>query len=166
MKQEIYERFYSYLCEVVELYQAKGNLKNFSDIAKKWGVAAITKDLFYENALHILPKGTLPTREQSDLIRNTMSRKDKERLQKIIYKDGDIIAWERNGFRSVAVMRADGLFSICLNYRNREDEQNRLWEVDSIPQNVTTEKANSGDLKRLVLFLVKDCYKENCCYGK
>lgn len=166
MKQEIYETFYNYLCEVVEMYQTKGNLRNFSAISKKWGVKAITKDLFYENALHIIPKGEKPTREMSDRIRNIISRKDIERHNKNRFHEGDIVAWERNGFRSIAVMRGDGLFSVCLNYRNREDEQNRLWEVDNLPCDVTIEKANASDLKRLTLFLVYDCYKENCCYGK
>lgn len=155
-----YERFHKYLSEVVSYYQKNKTLKNFTSIAKKWQVKSITKDLFYMFDLHALKNGYMPSRELSDKIRNIMAENDAKAKRKSIFEPDDIVAWERNGFRSVAHVTEGGMFSICLNYRGREDEQNRLWECDALPNDVKIEKANFNDLKRLSLFLIKDCYKE------
>lgn len=155
-----YERFHKYLSEVVSYYQKNKTLKNFTAIAKKWQVKSITKDLFYMFDLHALKNGYMPSRELSDKIRNIMAENDAKAKRKSIFNPDDIVAWERNGFRSVAHVTKGGMFSICLNYRGREDEQNRLWECDELPHDVKIEKANMNDLKRLSLFLIKDCYKE------
>ncbi len=161
MNAEIYERFHKYLSEVVVYYQKNHTLKNFSQIAKKWGVKAITKDLFYQYNLHNIKEGFMPSRAISDNIRKKLAQIDAETKRRNKFKPDDIVAWERNGFRSIAHVVDDGMFSICLNYRGREDEQDRLWEIDSLPTDVNIEKANFNDLKRLTLFLIKDCYKEN-----
>lgn len=161
MDVKIYERFHKYLSEVVVYYQKNGSLKNFSIIAKKWGVKAVTKDLFYKYNLHNIKMGYMPSREISDEIRNVLANKDSASHKKHKFHKDDIVAWERNGFRSVAHIREDNMFSICLNYRGREDEQNRIWECDALPIDVKIEKANVNDLKRLALYLIKDCYKEN-----
>ena len=161
MNKECYDKFYSYLCEVVKLYQEKKTLRNFSLLAKKWKCKAITQELFYTFNLHKIIHPFVPSRDVSDKIRNVLAERDNRQRKTKCFNEDDIVAWERNGLRSVAHVRKDGLFSICLNYRGRHDEQNRLWEVDELPSDVVIEKANMSDIKRLVLHLIKDCYKEN-----
>ena len=161
MNKESYDKFYYYLCDVVRLYQTNNSLRNFSILAKKWKCKSITKDLFYEFNLHKIKSPALPHRAVSDIIRNKLAERDAIQHQTTRFKEDDFVAWENNGFRSVAHVRSDGLFSICLNYRGREDEVNRLWEVDELPNDVALEKANMSDIKRLALHLIKDCYKEN-----
>jgi hypothetical protein len=161
MNKESYDKFYSYLCEVVRYYQEHKTLRNFSLLAKKWRCKAITQDLFYLYDLHRIEYPCVPSKDTADLIRDILAEKDNKPRKKKPFNEDDFVAWERNGFRSVAHIRSDGLFSICLNYRGRKDEVNRLWEVDELPNDVALEKANMSDIKRLALHLIKDCYKEN-----
>ena len=45
--------------------------------------------------------------------------------------DGQIVAW--NDGRTVAVLETESWFYVALNYRDREDEQDRLWVLDPAP---------------------------------
>lgn len=157
MKEEIYERFHLYLCDVVSYYQENKTLKNFSDIAKKWGVKAIPKELFYVYNLHQL--NGQPTRQVSDKIRDILSKQDAIRRKKNRFHHGDVVAWERNGQRSVALLESDKEFIVCLNYRSREDEKDRVWVHDSMPDDVVVEKANMEDVLSLLRTIVKEKYK-------
>ena len=157
MEKDAYVRFYNYLCEVVSFYQKHKSLKFFTLIAKKYKVSAITKDTFYSYDLHKIPEGTVPSRELSDAIRNAMLKEKEESRNKVNLIKGETVAWNNNGFRSIAVIDEGLSFLICLNYRGKEDEQDRLWMFDSIPEDVALERANVSDLKKLVSVLL-DCY--------
>lgn len=153
MDKKILDNFYEYLKDVIKHYQETGGLRNFSPLAKKWGVKAITKDLFYMYELHKIEKGSTISRFQSDCIRKSISEKDKIRRSK--FGNGDVVVWNRNGFRSVAVIDDGLMFSVCLNYRSREDEQDRVWYYDGIPTDVKIEKAKEEDMKSLISALIK-----------
>ena len=45
--------------------------------------------------------------------------------------DGQIVAW--NDGRTIAVLETENWFYVALNYRDREDEQDRLWVLDPAP---------------------------------
>ena len=45
--------------------------------------------------------------------------------------DGQIVAW--NDGRTVAVLESESWFYVALNYRDSEDEQDRLWVLDPAP---------------------------------
>lgn len=70
-----YANFYKYLCELVELYKTTKSLKGMSEIARKYGVKAITKEQFFQFKLN---EGT-PTRGYSDAIRRDLSTLDRLR---------------------------------------------------------------------------------------
>ena len=154
MNDDAYSRFHSYLCEIVLFYQKHKTLKFFSLAAKKWKVGAITKDMFYSYDLHKIPEGASPSKELSDNIRNNMLKERAVTRNKVNPTKGEVVAWNNNGFRSIAVLEDETSFSICVNFRGREDEQKRLWLCASLPENVELEKANATDLKRLVNILV------------
>lgn len=156
MNKKIYERFHNYLCEVVEYYQEHGSLNKFSFIAKKWGVKAIPKEVFYVNGLHLLPKGHLPSMETSVEVRNILAERDRISHGRVRFNKDDIVAWERNGCRSVAVMEDDTIFSVCLNFRGRANETKRLWMCDELPTDVIIEKPTMSDIKELVVQMSKN----------
>ena len=45
--------------------------------------------------------------------------------------DGQIVAW--NDGRTVAVLETEDWFYVALNYRDRDDETDRLWVLDPAP---------------------------------
>lgn len=163
MKKQIYENFYLYLCDVVSYYQENGTLKNFSSLAKKWKVKAITKEMFYFHDLHKIKKTEELTREMSDMIRNEMSQADSCKTNKKRFKEGDIVAWRwrEDSLRSVAVIENDDWFSICSNFRGRKDEEYRIWYEDSLPGGINIEYATKEDMKQLIKVLVKN--REKIC---
>ena len=148
-----YERFHKYLCEVVSYYQDNGTLRGFSVFEKKWRVKGITKDKFYANGLHLIQNGDLPSLSVSKAIRDSILQAKRD--EKSLCNNGDIIAWERNGCRSIAVVGDDGMFDICLNYRGRVNEKDKLWYIDSIPTDVEIECATTKDMKVLIKRLTK-----------
>lgn len=153
MNKKAFDNFYEYLKEVIKYYQETGGLRNFSHLSKKWGVKAITKEQFYLYELHKIHKGETITRVMSDHIRETISLQ--RRRQRNPLSKGDIVAWNNNSYRSVAVIEDGYSFSVCLNYRGKEDEQNRIWTFDEIPSDAKIEKATEDDMKRIIEALVK-----------
>ena len=45
--------------------------------------------------------------------------------------NGKIVAW--NDGRTIAVLETEDWFYVALNYRDREDEKDRLWVLDPAP---------------------------------
>lgn len=158
MKNERLENFHNYLCDVVLHYQENGTLKNFSVLAEKWKVKAITKEMFYMHDLHKIKYPEQPTREKSDMVRNEMAQMGSCRRNSVRFKIGDVVAWNHGNedLRSVAVVAEYNQFSVCLNYRGRKDETDRIWYVDNLPKNTIIEYATKEDMKRLIGVLASE----------
>lgn len=78
MKQEIYNKFHAYLCDVCKHYQENKSLRHFSQLAAKHGCTKITTQQFFENSLHLVAE---PKFIQSCIIRDIIAGKDRERRE-------------------------------------------------------------------------------------
>lgn len=86
-----------------------------------------------------------------------------------IYKPitGDVVAWSNEQkCTSIAVMLNEDEFSVCLNYRGRKDEENRIWEWDNTPTDRVIRKADKFEMAWLFAELVSQGYEFRAEDGK
>lgn len=77
-----------------------------------------------------------------------------------IPKAGDIVAWSNEQkCTSIAVMISEDEFSVCLNFRGRKDEEDRVWEFDSTPTNRIIRKADKFEMAWLFAELISQGYE-------
>lgn len=90
-------------------------------------------------------------------------------MKNSIYKPitGDIVAWSNEEkCTSIAVMLNEDEFSVCLNYRGRKDEENRIWEYDNTPTDRVIRKADRFEMAWLFAELVSQGYEFSAEDGK
>lgn len=87
------------------------------------------------------------------------------KAQQFIPKQGDVIAWESKDqwtnrmYTSIAIMMNEDEFSVCLNFRGRHDEQDRIWEWDSVFfDDKKIRKAESTEVAYLLTKLIEHGY--------
>ena len=80
---------------------------------------------------------------------------------------GDVVALvNESKFTSVAVMTNEVEFSVCLNFRGRQDERHRVWEVDSFPSDVSLHRADKFQTAWLFAELIAQGYTFKAVHGK
>lgn len=84
-----------------------------------------------------------------------------------IPKAGDIVAWNNESkCTSIAVMMNEDEFSVCLNFRGRKDEENRVWEWDNVPTNKPLRRADKLEMAWLFAELIGQGYEFRAEDGK
>lgn len=58
--------------------------------------------------------------------------------------------------RCVALVDSDATFEVALNYRCRDDERDRIWYVDSVPDGAIITTASFDEIKMFVEALAKE----------
>ena len=153
MKKDYVERYTAYLNDVVSYYNKNKKLSGFSCVAKQHRITKITTAQFYENNLHIWGNTPLTREKVIDVVKN-VTGKDYSDLGHN-YPLNEMVAWENeSGYRTVAYTQIDerGFLPYLLNYRGREDEQDRVW--------VYEDASNLDDRKA-----VKPTYNDICRYA-
>lgn len=104
-----------------------------------------------------------PSRSESDCICDSIPEQKKTYKRKNKFNQGDIVAWtcENSRHRSIAVLQSDSSFYACLNYKAREDEQDRLWIVDDIPSDVELTAATEEEQRKLIIAICKENYQKD-----
>lgn len=84
-----------------------------------------------------------------------------------IPQSGDIVAWNNESkCTSIAVMMNEDEFSVCLNFRGRKDEENRVWEWDNVPTDKPLRRADKLEMAWLFAELIGQGYEFKAEDGK
>jgi hypothetical protein len=170
MKQEIYNKFHAYLCDVVKHYRENKSLRNFSKLATKHGCTHITSQQFFEHGLHQLPCEVPPMLSyliyDSIVADKRYKRKERERskMQTVPslplkrFHDGEVVAWVDNrGLECIAVVDENGWY----NYGYNIGKHGGIYYCEEVPENITLVEPSAEMLKRFLSELAKECWEEH-----
>lgn len=119
-----FDNFYSYLCDLCSSYQTNHSLKGISELAKKYGVKAITKEQFFQFELDdpenpsFLINGK-PSKGYSDAIRKDLADLDKLRnrgkkaVQQAESVFGDSLPWSLRMKELIPVKGSPYKYALC-----------------------------------------------------
>lgn len=170
MKEETYNKFHAYLCDVVKHYRENKSLRNFSKLATKHGCTHITSQQFFEHGLHQLSIKVTPM--LSCLIYDIIvaekkaKRKARERAEMPTapllplkrFRDGEVVAWvDSRGLECVAVVDENGWYNYGYNIGNHGG----IYYSDEVPENITIVEPSAEMLKRFLAELAKECWDEH-----